>query len=70
VTSIGVSIGVDDAKDGVAYNSGRRKRAYQHAAFVLWEGISYRKPHYRCVEDGVRSLFPPFNGKVMGYITS
>jgi hypothetical protein len=32
----------DYAKDHVAYNSGRRKRAYQHAAFVLWEGISYQ----------------------------
>jgi hypothetical protein len=50
-----------------AYNSGRRKRAYQYAAFVLWEGINYRRPHYTCVENGVRSLFPPIDGKVMGY---
>jgi hypothetical protein len=50
-----------------AYNSGRRKRAYQYAAFVLWEGINYRRPHYTCVENGVRSLFPPIDGRVMGY---
>jgi hypothetical protein len=42
-----------------AYNSGRRKRAYQYAAFVLWEGINYRRPHYTCVENGVRALSPP-----------
>jgi hypothetical protein len=47
-------------KDPVACSSSRRKRAYHHAVFVLWEGINYRKPHYRrCVEDGVRALFPP-----------
>jgi hypothetical protein len=55
------------AKDPVSCNSGRRKRAYQYAAFVLWEGINYRKPHYKCVEDGIRALFPPFDGKIMGY---
>ena len=60
----------DYDKDPAAYNSGRRKRAYQYAAFVLWEGINYRKPHYRCVEDGVRALFPPVDGKIMGYKTS
>mgnify|MGYP002809484209 CR=1 FL=1 len=27
----------DYANDAVTYNSGRRKRAYQYAAFVLWE---------------------------------
>jgi hypothetical protein len=54
-------------KDPVAYNSGRRKRAFQYAAFILWEGINYRKPHFACVEDGVRALFPPFDGKIMGY---
>jgi hypothetical protein len=51
----------------VTYNSARRKRAFQYAAFILWEGINYRKPHFRCVEDGVRALFPPFDGKVMGF---
>jgi hypothetical protein len=60
----------DYDKDPVAYNSGRCKRAYQYAAFVLWEGINYRKPHYRCLEDGVRALFPPVDGKIMGYKTS
>jgi hypothetical protein len=60
----------DYAADPVAYNSKRRKRAYQQAAFVVWEGINYRKPHFKCVEIGVRSLFPPFDGKVMGYKTS
>jgi hypothetical protein len=59
----------DYAKDRSAYNSGRRKRAYQYAAFILWEGVNYRKPHYRCVEDGVRALFPPFDGKIIGYKT-
>jgi hypothetical protein len=51
----------------VTYNSGRRKRAYQYAAFVLWEGINHRRPHYKCVENGVRALFPPLDGKIMGY---
>jgi hypothetical protein len=41
----------------VTYNSGRRKRAYQYAAFVLWEGINHRRPHYKCVENGVRALY-------------
>jgi hypothetical protein len=50
-----------------AYNSGRRKRAYQYTAFVLWEGINYRRPHYACVENHVCLLFPPIDGKVMGY---
>jgi hypothetical protein len=36
-----------NVKDPVSCNSGRRKRAYQYAAFVLWEGINYRKPHYK-----------------------
>jgi hypothetical protein len=58
------------AKDPVSCNSGRRKRAYQYVAYVLWEGISYRKPHHKCVEDGVRALFPPFHGKIMGYKSS
>jgi hypothetical protein len=43
----------DYDKDPAAYNSGRRKCAYRYAAFVLWEGINYWKPHYGCVEDGV-----------------
>ena len=43
------------------------KRAFQYAAFILWEGVSYRKRYYRCVENGVRSLFPPLDGKTMGY---
>jgi hypothetical protein len=58
------------AKDPVSCNSSRCKRAYQYAAFVLWEGINYRKPHYKCVEDGVRALFPPFDGRIMGYKSS
>jgi hypothetical protein len=44
----------DYDKDPAAYNSGRRKRVYQYAVFVLWEGINYRKPPYRCIEDGVQ----------------
>jgi hypothetical protein len=59
----------DYDKDPAAYNSGRGKRAYEYAAFVLWEGINYWKPHYRCVEDGVRALFPPVDGEIMGYKT-
>jgi hypothetical protein len=55
------------AKDPVSYNSARRKRAYKYAAFILWEGINYRRQHYKCVEDGVRALFPPLDGKTMGY---
>jgi hypothetical protein len=54
-------------KDSAAYNSGRHKPGYPYAAFVLWEGINYRKPHYRCVEDGVRALFPPVDRKIMCY---
>ena len=57
----------DYAKDDVAYNSGRRKRAFQFAAFLLWEGINYRKQHYKCVEDGVHALFPSSDGKVVGF---
>ena len=54
-------------KDPSKCNSGRCKRAFQYAVFILWEGINYRKPHFTCVEDGVRALFPPFDGKIMGY---
>jgi hypothetical protein len=57
----------DYEKAPVTYNSGRRKRAYQYAAFVLWEGINHRRPHYKCVENGVPALFPPPDGKIMGY---
>ena len=58
----------DDFKKGpAAYNSGRRKRAYQKAANILWGGINYRKQHFACVENGVRTLFPPLDGKTMGY---
>jgi hypothetical protein len=46
-----------------AYNSGRRKRAYQYAALVLWEGINYCRLHYTCVENGVPALFPPLDRK-------
>jgi hypothetical protein len=51
----------------VVYNSGRHKRAFQYTVFILWEGINYCKPHFACIEDGVCALFPPFNGKIMGY---
>jgi hypothetical protein len=51
----------------VAYNSGRCKRAFQYAAFILWEGINYRKPHFACIEDGICALFSPFDRKIMGY---
>jgi hypothetical protein len=51
----------------VTYISGRRKRAYQYAAFVLWEGINHRRPHYKCVQISVWALFPPPDRKIMGY---
>jgi hypothetical protein len=59
--------GSDYEKAPVAYNSARRKRAFQYAAFILWEGVNYRKPHYKCVEDGVWAFFPPLDGKIMGF---
>jgi hypothetical protein len=49
------------------YNSGRRKRAFQYAANVIYEGIHHRKRHYTCVEKGIRALFPPIDGKIMGF---
>jgi hypothetical protein len=52
-------------KDPVVYNSARRKCAYQYMAFLLWEGVNYRKPHFTCVEDGIHVLFPPFDDKLM-----
>jgi hypothetical protein len=55
----------DYEKAPITYNISRRKRAFQYAAIILWEGVNYRKPHYRCVEDGVRALFPPLNDKIM-----
>jgi hypothetical protein len=39
----------------------------KYGAFILWKGINYRKPHFMCVEDGVRELSPPFDGKIMGF---
>ena len=57
----------DYAKAPVACNSNRRKRAYQYAAHIIWGGINYRKEHYKCVVNGVRALFPPLDGKVMGF---
>jgi hypothetical protein len=51
----------------VAYNSGRGKHAYQYAAFMLWEGINHRRPHYTYVENGVRALFLPLDGKIIRY---
>jgi hypothetical protein len=50
-----------------AVMSARRKRAFQFTAHLLWEGINYRRQHYTCVEAGVRALFPPPDGKIMGY---
>jgi hypothetical protein len=57
----------DYEKAPTTYNSSRRKRAFQYAAFILWEGVNYRKPHYRCVDSGACSLFLPLDGKIMGY---
>jgi hypothetical protein len=57
-------------KDPVVYNSARCKHTFQYATFILylWEGINYHhKPHFTCVDDGFRALFPPFDGKIMGY---
>jgi hypothetical protein len=47
----------DYAKDPAACNSGRRKQAYQYTAFMLWEGINYRRPHYTCVWKEVFVLY-------------
>jgi hypothetical protein len=57
----------DFTKAPVAYNSSRRKRAFRYAASILFEGVNYRRQHFTCVENGVRALFPPLDGKIMGY---
>ena len=54
-------------KNPVACNRARRNRAYKYAAFILWERLGYRRPHYKCVENGVRSLYPPLDGKITGF---
>jgi hypothetical protein len=54
-------------KDPVACNRARRNRAYKYAAYILWERVGYRRQHYKCVENGVRSLYPPFDGKITGF---
>jgi hypothetical protein len=40
----------------VTYNCGRRKRSYQYAAFVLWEGINHRRPHTFLPVRSLRAL--------------
>jgi hypothetical protein len=55
------------SKDPVAYNSARRKCVFQYVVFILWVGINYPKSHFTCVEDSLHALFPPFDGKIMGF---
>jgi hypothetical protein len=53
----------------VAYNSNRHTTAattMQHSCCGK-ESISYCRPHYMCVENSVRALLPPLDGKIMGY---
>jgi hypothetical protein len=33
----------DYEKAPITYNSSRRKRTFQYSAFILWEGVNYRK---------------------------
>jgi hypothetical protein len=51
-------------------NSKRRKRAYKYATKhkfgVLGRGVRKKLPS--CIENGVRSLFPPVDGKIMGFL--
>jgi hypothetical protein len=54
-------------ENSVACNRARRNRAYKYAAYILWERIGYRRPHYKCVETGIRALSPPLDGKITGY---
>ena len=46
------------SKDPVACNRARQNRAYKYAAYILWDRLGYRRPHYKCVENGVCSLYP------------
>ena len=59
----------DDGLDLAARNSASRKKAYKLATMyihgVLGAGNRMRLPS--CVEDGVRALFPPVDGIVMGF---
>jgi hypothetical protein len=60
----------DVGLDAGERNSKRRKRAYKYATKhkfgVLGRGVRKKLPS--CIEDGVRSLFPPVDGKVMGFL--
>ena len=59
----------DNGLDLAARNSASRKKAYKLATMyihgVLGAGNRMRLPS--CVEDGVRALFPPVDGIVMGF---
>jgi hypothetical protein len=59
----------DDYEKGpVAYKSARRKRTgFQYAAFILSEGVNYRKPHSTCEDGVVRALSPLLDRKSLGY---
>ena len=50
-------------------NRARRKRAFRLASQMIngHLGNGIRKKHMRCIEDGVRSLFPAVDGKHMGF---
>jgi hypothetical protein len=60
----------DIGLDAGERNSKRRKRAYKYATKhkigVLARGVRKKLPS--CIENGVCSLFPPVDGKVMGFL--
>ena len=62
----------EHTKDPVTHNSTRYKYAFQYTAYILcWEGstptASHTSTSVQFAEDGVGALFPPFDGKIMGY---
>jgi hypothetical protein len=59
--------GNEYVKDHVTHNSTRCNPAFHYVTLFLWEGINYHKPLYMCVEDGIFALFPPLDGKIMGF---
>ena len=58
-----------DPMGGVVRNRMRRNRAYHFCAYRLYGylGSGNRKKFPRCIEEGVRCLFPAYNGLHVGY---
>ena len=54
---------------GVVRNRQRRHRAFRYATYRLYGylGKNNRKRMPRCIEDGIRSLYPAYNGLHVGY---